>query len=266
MGEGGSGPLVSAIIPVYNGRRFLLDAVDSVLAQTYSNVECIVVDDGSTDGSRELANSRPDVRVISQPRSGVSAARNRGGAEATGEYLAFLDADDVWLPSKLEVQVQMALDDAAEFVVCGFRTTNPELCAPGLPQRLHSEHPLALGLILFDGRTSGAASSSTLLCKREAFKDLGGYSEDLSTSADLDLLVRAALRHQFSIAPEPLALCRVHGSNMSKNVRLMESDMRLLIRRAEKRVPEARDRATRRAIHGSLNRMLAGSYLEAGQR
>ncbi len=266
MKKGTTGPLVSAIIPVYNGRRFLLDAVESVLEQTYSEVECIVVDDGSTDGSAKLLRSEPDVRLITQPRRGVSAARNRGGAAASGEYLAFLDADDVWLAEKLAAQVQSAKDDSAEFVVCGFRTVDQQLSVQGPPRRLHSEHPLALGLLLFDGRTSGAASSSTLLCKREAFKALGGYARDLSTSADLDLMVRAALRHRLSIVPEPLVLCRMHGANMSKNVRLMESDMRRVIERAEKQVPEARDRATRRAIHGSLNWMLAGSYLQAGQR
>ena len=264
MNEQAARPLVSAIIPVYNGRPFLLGAVESVLRQTYPEVECIVVDDGSTDGSAELVESLDDVRLIRQPRSGVSAARNRGAADATGDYLAFLDADDVWLEDKLEAQVARAVHDSAQFVVCGFRTVDQELSSPGAPRLLQSEHPLPLGLILFDGRTSGGGTSSTLLCKRDVFVALGGYARDLSTSADLDLLVRAVLRHPFAIVPQPLVLYRVHGANMSNNVRLMESDMRRLIARAEKQVPEARDRATRKAIYGSLNWMLAGSYLQAG--
>ena len=98
--------LVSVVIPNYNYARFLPEAIDSVLAQTYGQIEIIVVDDGSTDDSREILDGYGDrVTVIFQQNAGVSAARNNGVSRSRGEYLAFLDADDAWLPAKIERQI-----------------------------------------------------------------------------------------------------------------------------------------------------------------
>ncbi|HCA58980.1 MAG TPA: hypothetical protein DEP46_13490, partial [Blastocatellia bacterium] len=100
-------PLVSAIIPNYNYARYVGEAVESALGQTYPNIEVIVVDDGSTDNSLEvLEQYRDRIKIIAQKNSGVCVARNRGVAESEGEYIAFLDADDVWLPEKIEKQVE----------------------------------------------------------------------------------------------------------------------------------------------------------------
>src|SRR5262245_4518179 len=102
-------PLASVIIPAYNAERFLRQAVESALAQSYPNVEVLVIDDGSTDGTRQLADelAKADgrLRVITQQNAGVGAARNRGIAEARGKYIAPLDADDFWYPEKLARQV-----------------------------------------------------------------------------------------------------------------------------------------------------------------
>src|SRR5437867_2556724 len=99
-------PCVSVVIPVYNGERYLADAIQSVLDQTYENFEVIVVDDGSTDESAAVAKRFGEaIRYVHQANGGVSKARNTGIAEARGVYLAFLDQDDLWLPDKLSVQV-----------------------------------------------------------------------------------------------------------------------------------------------------------------
>ena len=98
-------PLVSVIIPVYNGGRHLRAALESVFAQTYRPFEVIVVDDGSTDDSSAIAQSFPDVRYIHQQNQGVAAARNRGIDAARGEFFAFLDQDDLWTPEKLKLQI-----------------------------------------------------------------------------------------------------------------------------------------------------------------
>src|SRR5437868_98518 len=96
------GPLVSAILPVYNGSAFIRDAIESVLAQTHQPIECIVVDDGSTDDTADVARTyEPRVRVIQQPNQRVARARNHGASVAAGELLAFLDADDVWCPERV---------------------------------------------------------------------------------------------------------------------------------------------------------------------
>jgi glycosyltransferase involved in cell wall biosynthesis len=104
-----SQPLVSVVVPVRNGERFLGEALDSVLAQDYEPVELIVVDDGSTDGSGDIAGAR-GAHVIRQEGGGLAAARNAGLAAAQGELVAFIDADDVWLPGKLVRQVEYLLD------------------------------------------------------------------------------------------------------------------------------------------------------------
>src|SRR5213078_156464 len=103
-------PLVSVIIPVYNGARYLRAALESVFAQTYRPIEVIVVDDGSGDDSGVIAQSFPDVHFIHQENQGVAAARNHGFDAARGEFIAFLDQDDLWTPEKLKVQVNYLLN------------------------------------------------------------------------------------------------------------------------------------------------------------
>ncbi len=100
-----SAPRTSVIIPVYNGERYLLDALDSVFAQTYRPLDVIVIDDGSTDGSAAIAQSFKELRYLYQMNQGVATARNLGIQVAQGEFIAFLDQDDVWTPNKLEVQI-----------------------------------------------------------------------------------------------------------------------------------------------------------------
>lgn len=114
-----TGPSVSAVIPVHNGERYLAEAIASVLAQTAQVSEIVVVDDGSADGSRSVAERiGTPVRVAAVEHAGAGAARNRGVAESTGDLIAFLDADDLWLPDKLERQLAALRDDpAAEFAL-----------------------------------------------------------------------------------------------------------------------------------------------------
>ncbi|MDV2504691.1 MAG: glycosyltransferase family A protein, partial [bacterium] len=116
-----SSRLVSVIIPAYNCEDFLAEAIASALAQTYLPVEIIVVDDGSTDRSGDVANSfkNPEVRYFYQPNSGAGAARNQGTNLARGSYFAFLDADDVWLPDKLTLQMAAFDDDPGLDIVFG---------------------------------------------------------------------------------------------------------------------------------------------------
>src|SRR5215212_11526906 len=101
-------PLVSVVIPTYNRRRLVVEAVESALAQTYRPLEILVVDDGSTDGTEaELHRFGSAVRYLKQPNQGAAAARNRGIRAATGELVAFLDSDDLWAPAKIEKQVAL---------------------------------------------------------------------------------------------------------------------------------------------------------------
>jgi glycosyltransferase involved in cell wall biosynthesis len=106
MSLSGTGGLVSCIVPVFNGERFLREALDSIFAQTYRPIEVIVADDGSTDGSHAVLESyRGRLKCVSQATAGPAATRNLGGRASQGDMLAFLDADDLWKPEKLERQV-----------------------------------------------------------------------------------------------------------------------------------------------------------------
>jgi glycosyltransferase involved in cell wall biosynthesis len=127
----GEAPLVSTLMPVYNRERYLAEAIESMLAQSYRPLEIVVVDDGSTDGSAAIARGYPEVRYERQPHRGIAAARNRALALAQGAYFAFLDSDDLWEPGQLAVQMEVlknrpALDQLFGHVV---EFISPELDA-----------------------------------------------------------------------------------------------------------------------------------------
>lgn len=153
---------VSVIIPAYNAESFLDRAVQSVVSQSYPVQELIIVDDGSRDGTFECASAMPaPVRAFRQKNAGPAAARNTGAKEATGEWIAFLDADDAWLPGKLERQMQLATADTG-LVHCLYRDD------------LHPPDEIGFD-DLWDLNT---IATSTVIVRRDVFRSLGGYDED----------------------------------------------------------------------------------------
>jgi glycosyltransferase involved in cell wall biosynthesis len=256
---------VSAVIPVHNGEDYVADAVRSVLSQTAAALECIVVDDGSTDGTRSALEAFvPDVTVIHQAQSGVSRARNRGADAARGELVAFLDHDDEWLPAKLERQLA-ALGPDDTMVVCALQVVDAD-GAPGEIKRLGPTDRLVEGMLLFDGTPTLSCSSSGLV-RRDAFLAIGGFDTSLSMSADWDLLLRVLLEGRLAYVDEPLVRYRVHASNMSRHVDLMEADMRHAFAKAfSSPALDESLRARRGQAYARLYRMLAGSYRDAGER
>jgi glycosyltransferase involved in cell wall biosynthesis len=258
---------VSAVIPVHNGEAFIEAAIESALSQTTPVLECIVVDDGSTDATSDVVRGFGDaVTYVSQPRSGVSAARNRGTREARGDFVAFLDHDDVWLPEKLERQLALLLEPdnaSAIMALCAVRMVDASGICLGI-RRLHARGELIQGMFLFDG-TEIVSCSSTGLLRREPLIAAGGFDETLSTSADWDLLLRLLLASAVVYVDEALALYRVHAANMSRSVGATERDMRYAFAKAfaDPRLPST-VRGARRKAYASLYRMLAGSYLHHG--
>jgi len=111
--------LISVIIPVYNGERYVAEAIDSVLAQEYKNIEIIVVNDGSTDNTEDVVRSYANVKHLFQSRKGVSAARNNGVRCSSGEFIAFLDADDLWTKNKLLTQIDIMMKGPSPDMVFG---------------------------------------------------------------------------------------------------------------------------------------------------
>jgi glycosyltransferase involved in cell wall biosynthesis len=255
---------ITAVIPVFNGETYVADAIRSVLSQTVGAVECIVVDDGSTDGTqRVLEHFRGDISVLHQANAGVSAARNLGAKQANGEFVAFLDHDDEWLPEKLERQLA-ALGPDDSMVVCALQVVAAD-GASGEVKHLGPVDQLVNGMLMFDGTPTVSCSSSGLM-RRDDFLAMGGFDTSLSMSADWDLMLRVLLEGRLAYVDEPLVRYRVHDGNMSRRVDLIDSDMRRAFAKAFEHPALAPDvKGRRREAYARLHRMLAGSYRDAGQ-
>jgi glycosyltransferase involved in cell wall biosynthesis len=257
-------PLVSAVIPAYDAAAYVGQAIESVLSQTYAPIECLVVDDGSTDGTAEVAAGFGErVKVLSQENRGVAVARNRGAREAKGALLAFLDADDRWLPDRVERQVGVLADrPEMEAVVCATRVVDRTLLPLGLIRQARGLSPRDLLLC----RAEVVSVSSNLLIKRASYQELGGFDERLSTSADWALLYRLVERQRLEALPEALVEYRRHEANMSASIERFERDM-LMAFEAVFADPETSTDVwpLRRRAFANLHRMIAGSYFVEGR-
>ena len=198
-------PLISVIIPVYNYERYLAQAIKSVLAQTYRPVEIIVVDDGSTDGSAEVAKRiTSPVKYCFQHHSGIGAARNCGIHLAQGDFLAFLDADDLWMKDKLARQMKAFNDNPELDMVFGYARQfySPDL-AKSMKEKVH-----------YSRETMPAYGACTLLIKREAFLRVGFFATGWCVGEFIDWYLKAMeLRLKSLMLPAVLMKRRVHGKN-----------------------------------------------------
>ncbi|HEV8435798.1 MAG TPA: glycosyltransferase [Thermoanaerobaculia bacterium] len=243
---------VSVIIPSYNYARYLGEAIDSALGQTLPPLEVIVVDDGSTDDTPHVLATYGDrIHVLRQKNAGVAVARNSGIAAARGEYIAFLDADDVWLPRKLELQMPL-FTDSVGLVHCGLEFGT----AIQLPR---IDGDVANALLLLEPDVIHGPGSTVVVPKRVA-EEAGGFDASLPASEDWDFIYRVATRHRVAHVPEPLVRYRKHGSGRHDDIVRMERGMLLAFEKAFASAnPALRPRA-----YARLYRILAASYLESG--
>ncbi len=203
----GGAPLITVVIPVHNGELYLAEAVDSALAQTYRPVEVVVVDDGSTDGTAEVAAGLgAAVRYVHQPNRGPGGAMNRGVALARGEYVAFLSADDVWAPEKLAGQMAALVAEPSLDLVFGHvqHFLSPEL-DDEVARTLHCPpDPMP------------ACSAGTLLTRLETFRRVGNFDEQWRVGEFFDWYARARdLGLRMHVLPAVVSRRRVHGANLS---------------------------------------------------
>lgn len=211
-------PLVSVVIPVYNQARFLFDALNSVLAQTFRDFEVIVVDDGSTDEIDWVKRRFHDLRIVwlRQENLGLAAARNLGLKYAQGDFLAFLDADDLFLPQKLEWQVcYLQNHDDLDLVANGYEFVDAELNV--LKTEDHwREQRLSVEDVLW----GGVAPVHAVLLRTAAARSIGGFDSDLRACEDLDFWMRFVLS-EYRVAYLPGVVCqyRMHGENMTHRVK-----------------------------------------------
>ncbi len=215
-------PTVDVIIPVYNGARFIVACIQSVLDQRYPVAQVIVVDDGSTDDTVAQIQPLADTRVtlLRQPHTGVSAARNMGIKASQAELVAFVDADDIWHPDKLARQVALfqekrEAEKTLPIIYCGYRhiledgSDSSEPCfEPHLEGHVFED-------LLADNLISG--SNSTVLVARECLEKTGLYNETLTACEDWDLFLRLSQYYPFYYVPEPLVSIRLHGKQSRLN-------------------------------------------------
>ncbi|MEJ7623615.1 MAG: glycosyltransferase [Pyrinomonadaceae bacterium] len=255
---------VSVIIPAYNYGRFLGEAIDSVFGQTYPITEIAVIDSASEDETQAvLAGYSGRVKNIRQANMGVCEARNRGVAETTAEYIAFLDADDTWHPAKIEKQMaKFATDAEIGLVHCGMREF-ADGTGETIKQHLNGgEGWIADNLLLWQ-TPAIIGPGGTIIVKRSIFEEVGGFDPRLIVGEDWDFCYRVAREHKIGFVGEPLVDYRNHGANAHKNVSEMERGMALMYEKAfatdDSHVLGLKSRA-----YGNFHRTLAGSYLHAG--
>lgn len=233
-----SNHLVSVVIPVRNGKEFIFEAIQSVLGQSFSDLEVIVVDDGSDDydyQSLDKIDSR--IRVIRLPGCGVSVARNTGMASARGRYIAFLDADDAWFPGKLEAQVRyFSLHPDVGCVFGGFIKWHQDSlgCFPPAEQ-LSSD---CSSVTKFDAARSGwvytrlltglLVGMNTAVIRREVYELLGGFDESMRIGEDYMFWLKVSRIFEMHALDAPVALYRIHPSSAMSRLDSVNHQTRFL--------------------------------------
>ena len=250
-------PLVSVVIAAYNMAAYLPLAIQSVLDQTYRSLEVIIIDDGSADGTREAIRpylSDPRVRYLFQENKGQAAAKNYGVRESLGEYVAFLDGDDMWAPGKLEAQIPIFANSEAVGVVYSrvlyIDATGKEI---GVADNQ-----------LFRGRVSGPLlirnfiGFGTCVVKKECFDRLGGFKEHVRMGVDYDLWLRLSTQYEFEYVDRPLLKYRLWAGQMSKNYKARYLNGIEIMKNFLREFPGAVDRAI-------VNEAWAHTYVGFGQ-
>lgn len=253
-------PLISVIIPVYNSEKTIKETIESVLNQTVTDLEIIVINDGSKDKSLEVISRivDPRLKIFSYPNAGVSASRNRGISQATGEYISFLDADDLWTPDKLEAQLKTLHANSQAAVAYSWTNwidESGQFLRPG--GHIAANGNVYEKLLLRDFVESG----SNPLIHRKALAEVGGFDESLTSAADWDMWLRLAAHYEFVAVQSPHILYRVSPNSMSSNVWRMEAESLQIIERAFAEAPESL-KSLKREVVGNRYKYLTIKALE----
>jgi len=258
MHSGTAGPLVAAVIPTFNRARLVERAVRSVLMQTMGELECVVVDDGSTDESfallQQLAQEDPRVTLLRQENRGVSAARNLGVARSSAPWIALLDSDDCWLPEKLERQLAFMaesgheISQTEEIWVRNGRRVNP--------MRKHAKRS---GDFFAASLERCLVSPSCTMFTRGFWQRVGPFDEGLRACEDYDLWLRALLEHEIGLLSEPLTI-RHGGRPDQLSGQVLGQDL-LRIKALRKLLAGPLCEARRRLVLAALSRK-AGIYIQ----
>ncbi len=253
-------PLVSIIIPAYNAELYIAETINSIVFQTHSNWELIIVNDGSKDKTEGIIQSfLKDKRIQYhyQENAGVSVARNNGYHFSSGKYVAFLDADDLWVPHRLKKMLEKFQQEASLGLVHSYMQIINENSERQQEFHKGKEGHLLESLLLWNGCNIPAPSS--ILVKREVLERVGGFDKDLSTAADQEFFFRVANSYKVGMCKEVLGLYRVHGNNMHQNVSNMEKDHIRAYQKA-KEYGLFKSKKFQRNCFSNLYLILAGSW------
>ncbi|CAC5346041.1 MULTISPECIES: glycosyltransferase [Planktothrix] len=231
-------PLISVIIPVFNGEKTIYYTIESVLNQTFTDFELIIINDGSTDSTLDIISSINDSRIkfFSYPNGNQAVSRNRGMTHAKGKYIAFLDADDLWTPDKLEMQYQALqdhpeaavayswtdyIDESSQFLRCGSHKTVNGDAYPNL---------LVVNIL---------ENGSNPLIRRQALVEVGNFNPDFTPAEDWDMWLRLAKKYQFITIPRPQILYRQSSQSASANVLRLATASKKVVEQAFSKVPDS---------------------------
>jgi glycosyltransferase involved in cell wall biosynthesis len=226
-------PKVSIVIPAYNAMKYLPETIDSVLGQTFTDYEVIIVDDGSKDDTVQWASSIPDprFRVVAQANQGTPGARNTGITQSTGEYIAFLDADDLWAPTKLAEQAAVLDSNPSVGLVDTWTILVDQLGKPtGKLVASEAEGEVWKLLVEYDTVCGG----STVMLRRSCFERVGLFDIMIKFAEDWDMWIRVSEFYHFAVVRKPLVSYR---TSKSKNCSGMENDFRAIIEKAFRSAP-----------------------------
>jgi glycosyltransferase involved in cell wall biosynthesis len=228
---------ISIVIPAYNAEHTILKTVESVQRQTFSDFDLIVINDGSTDRTLELLQSIQDdrMKIFSYENGGLPVARNRGISHATGEFISFIDADDIWTPDKLELQLA-ALHKHPE---AGVAYSWTAYFLDGQEESLFPYNP-----VFFEGNVydkllinNFVASGSNILVRRKAIESVGEFEPTLKSCEDWDFYIRLAAKWHFVVVPKHQILYRQSSSAMTSKVEVMEKEALRVVERAYRAAP-----------------------------
>ncbi len=229
-------PLISVVIPVYNGEKTIKETIESVLNQTFKDFELIVINDGSKDATQEIVEGIQDSRIklFSYPNAGQAASRNRGFSHAVGEFIAFLDADDLWTPDKLEAQLK-ALQESPQAAVAYSWTNYINESSQFLRQGSYvsATGDVFKNLLVVNFLENG----SNPLIRANALAEVGDFDGSVTPAEDWDMWLRLAIRYPFVAVPSAQILYRVSASSSSANVFRLEAGCLPAIERAFSQAP-----------------------------
>lgn len=256
-----SEPTVSVIVAAYNAERYISETLKSIFAQTFTDFEVIVVDDGSTDRTPDIVHEHPGVHYLRQVNQGQPAARNAGIRAARGRYLSFLDADDLWLPLKLEKQVSYLLNHSdAKWVYCDAVLFDSDMHR--VLGRIGKEVTLHAGDVLNQLFLLSFIPSPTPVIAREVFEEVGLFDESpaLRIGEDWNMWLRIAARYPLGVVREPLALVRVHSCSMT------QAASAHAVYRSKRNIVEQSAAQNKERLHDLKPRALAALAVGAGLR